>query len=97
MSTYFFNPFKSPYRCHYILLELAYKFSVFHWIPSTFESPSGHHHDACIFKKYNSAFIYAVVTFILNKVLFIATVAKKHLSVMHLSDTRSITQHLKNT
>ena len=40
-STYMcFNPFKLPYICFNILLELANKFFVFNWFPSTFVSPS---------------------------------------------------------
>ena len=58
LSIYFcFNPFKFPYSCFDIQLELALKFPVFNWFPSTFMSLSGHHQGGrYILQKYSTVF-----------------------------------------
>ena len=51
-SVYFcFNPFKSPYSCFDIRLELANRFSVLNWLPSTFVPLLGHHQRLCKLQK----------------------------------------------
>ena len=49
LSTYFyFDPFKSSCGCYNIRPELAYKFPVINWFPSTFGSILGRHM-GCVF------------------------------------------------
>ena len=55
---FYFDPFKLPYGCYDIQLELTNKFSIFDWFPSTFRPLSGHYQEGggCILQKYNPAF-----------------------------------------
>ena len=74
LSTYYyFNPFKTPYQCYNIRLELAYKFSVIKWSP-VFSDPSWAIIRECICQKYNIAFYWFWCIIFLNLVLSSANV-----------------------
>ena len=62
LSAYFcFNPFKSPYCCFDIWLELANTFFVFNWFPTIFVPLSGPHQVVCILQKAQYRVLFILV------------------------------------